>query len=153
MVPHQDFVADAVVMTAGPAGGPPQAVNIDIKGEPRVQERTRFSRRGGISRLYDPSSALKTQFRDAVRDSLTDLGISGFPLYGGQGDDTTIQITVVFPITNMAKDIDNLLKFVLDTLQTVIYANDRLVMKVVAEKRHFPQGQGGYTTIRVVPSP
>jgi Holliday junction resolvase RusA-like endonuclease len=47
-----------------------------------------------------------------------------------------ISIKVVILVNNVAKDIDNLLKFVLDILKSVIYANDRVVWAVVPEKWH-----------------
>jgi Holliday junction resolvase RusA-like endonuclease len=37
-------------------------------------------------------------------------------------------------VYNSLKDVDNLLKFVMDALQSTVYGNDRYVYKVTAEK-------------------
>ena len=59
------------------------------------------------------------------------LEITSFPLF-----QVNVTMTVVFHIGNMAKDVDNLLKFVLDGLQKVAYTDDHSVAKIVIEKRH-----------------
>ena len=123
---ENDFIAEALMMSNHHDKAPAQ-VTIEVQGEPRVQERARLSRIGGVTRIYDPSATLKSKFQRAVRNAFTDLGIHSFPLFEAQ----PIKITIVFAITNMAKDIDNLLKFVMDALQTVVYVNDRMVVKVV----------------------
>jgi Holliday junction resolvase RusA-like endonuclease len=35
---------------------------------------------------------------------------------------------------NVSKDVDNLLKFVLDALQTVLYSNDKFIFDIHARK-------------------
>ena len=79
--------------------------------------------------MYDPSLQLKGKFRWAVLKSLKGLKFGQYPLF-----QVHLKITVAFHISNMTKDVDNLLKFVLDALQTIVYRNDRWVFKVVAEK-------------------
>ena len=46
-----------------------------------------------------------------------------------------LKLTVTFYINNLAKDVDNLLKFVMDGMQGIIYANDRAVFQVLTEKK------------------
>jgi Holliday junction resolvase RusA-like endonuclease len=73
-----------------------------------------------------------------------DLKITDFPLLK-----VNLKIEVVFHVSNMAKDVDNLLKFVLDALNTVVYEDDRHVHKIVGTKYHSPLR--GYTTISIEP--
>ena len=136
------FTADALMVLNNEE---PPFLEIEVRGEPRVQERMRLNNQGIAARLYDPSARLKTQFKQAVRDALTDLGISAFPFYGHH----PITIRFVFGVANMARDIDNLLKFVMDALETVVYGNDRMVVGLVAVKRHTPVD--GFTLIQVEP--
>ena len=68
-----------------------------------------------------------------------------FPLFVGQ----PLKVTIVFGIANMAKYIDNLVKFVMDALETVVYGNDCMVIGLVAMKRHIPVD--GFTLIQVEP--
>ena len=139
------FTADGVLMSNREA---PPFVGLEVRGEPRVQERHRINMRvPGHPTIWDPSGPLKSSFRNAVTRALIELGTDGraFPLYA-PGD--AINITIVFATSNMAKDLDNLLKFVFDALQGVVYGNDRRILSVRAEKVQVQAGQG-FTSIQV----
>jgi hypothetical protein len=45
---------------------------------------------------------------------------------------------ISFSVMNTLKDSDNLLKFVLDALQTVVYSNDKLLYEIHVRKVWFP---------------
>jgi Holliday junction resolvase RusA-like endonuclease len=85
--------------------------------------------------IYDPSQRLKRAYRGAVIQSLAQLGLRNFPIFPDQSD-LKLGMSVVFYVHNMNKDIDNLLKFVLDALQGAIYANDRVIWEVTVKKVH-----------------
>jgi Holliday junction resolvase RusA-like endonuclease len=139
------FLAEALAIMAPTAKGLPQKaerIDITVEGEPQVQIRTAMTYRGGLH-MYDPSSLPKSKFRLAVRESLSDgLRFQNYPLFTGP-----VEITVSFYVSNMRKDVDNLLKFVFDALQTLVYLDDKTVHKVIATKHHSPLR--GYTTISV----
>ena len=142
---NQPFVADAIAILAPSDEGQPlraERIDVIIEGEPQVQERPRMSNIGGMH-MYDPNSLIKVKFRAAVKKTFDDLKFT-YPLF-----QVALKIQVTFHISNMAKDVDNLLKFVLDALQTIVYNDDRSVQKITAEKHHSPDR--GYTTIAVEP--
>ena len=144
---NQPFVADAIaIMAKTGKGQPPRAERLDImvEGEPEVQERPRMSNLGHVH-MYDPSSKLKGKYRWAVLKALKGLQLGTYPVFSGELSE--VRITVVFHVNNMLKDVDNLLKFVLDALETIVYANDRTVLQIVADK-HYSPGHG-FTTIAV----
>jgi Holliday junction resolvase RusA-like endonuclease len=111
----------------------PDCIDIVVEGEPRVQQRARMAVTGGVH-MYDPTARTKRDFKAAVTDSLDFIreNDAQYPFF--QDDD--VKLTIVFHVHNMNKDVDNLLKFVLDALRGVVYIDDRSILKVVAEKRH-----------------
>ena len=56
---------------------------------------------------------------------MTDLGVSEFPFF--QGEHPRLKIRATFGLSNMAKDVDNLFKFLLDGAESVLYNNDRTI--------------------------
>jgi Holliday junction resolvase RusA-like endonuclease len=142
---NQQYVADAIAVLAPSANGEPQKaerLDIVVEGEPQVQERARMSHLGH-THMYDPSSRLKNRFRIAVVKSLQGLTFLQYPLFHVRH----LKVTVAFYVSNMTKDVDNLLKFVLDALQMVVYTDDRCVYQIEASKWHSPDH--GYTKISV----
>jgi Holliday junction resolvase RusA-like endonuclease len=125
------FVADALAVSN--SDGKVLSVDIHVDGEPRVQERPRHCHRGSKHWVYDPTKELKAEFREVVKAAFTDLGIHDFPLFG-----VPLKYIIVFGVSNPEKDVDNLLKFVMDALETVIYANDNKVRKVDMEANFAP---------------
>jgi Holliday junction resolvase RusA-like endonuclease len=140
--PHHVFSADALVMsdTHGAI-----LLDLEVQGEPRVQERARVLLKNSVPRIYDPSARLKADFSRAVEQALISIGLSDFPLFMVQ----PLKVSVVFNVANMGKDIDNLLKFVMDTLQKLVYNNDRSVHFIECVKHHSPAD--GSTSIKVEP--
>ena len=59
------------------------------------------------------------------------IGVVHWPVLNNEAD---IKVSVDFFVTNMSKDIDNLVKFVLDGLQGVLYADDRKIVSIKAHK-------------------
>jgi hypothetical protein len=108
----QPLVAATISVLVPTDTGQPQKaehLNIVIDGEPQVQERKKMSSLGRMH-LYDPSSKSKAKFRSAVLTSLRSLKFKEPPLFLK----VDLKVTAVFHIGNWAKDVDNLLKFILD---------------------------------------
>ena len=106
-------------------------VSLTIEGTPVSQPRTRLRRMSSRVLVFDPASQAKRSTRSAVLSSLRQLGAVQFPLFPEQA---TVCVNATFHVSNMQKDIDNMLKFVLDVLQGPIFANDSAVLRVAVEK-------------------
>jgi Holliday junction resolvase RusA-like endonuclease len=78
---------------------------------------------GGRPVLYDPSQAMKRAYRTACARALMEVGITYFPFFPRRN----LHLKVLFFIHNQAKDLDNLLKFVMDALEKVVFGNDRVI--------------------------
>jgi Holliday junction resolvase RusA-like endonuclease len=122
---------------------------LEVQGPAMVQQRTRirFLPLAGRAVVYDPSQASKRAFRRAVLLALNELGIVEFPVFQDQ-QHLKIQLNCTFYLHNEAKDVDNLLKFVMDALESVIYQNDRVVFETHLKKVKVPQ-QEEFTKIEV----
>ena len=125
-------------------GNPPEDLDLTlylmVEGTPLVQERHRvrwMPFRGARPRVYDPCSASKHGYKLAVRQACSDIGVTNFPLFVEE----RVKIKVTFFVTNASKDIDNLLKFVMDALQGVIYPNDRMVFHAWVQKEVVEEGK------------
>jgi len=111
---------------------------ITIPGNPTPQQRARLCR----NRFYDPLSLLKKQLQPVVQSQLIDHTIYKCPL--------SVDITFYMPFTKSTSktkinsglhiphtkrpDLDNLLKFYLDLLNGIVYFDDSLIAKLVAQK-------------------
>jgi Holliday junction resolvase RusA-like endonuclease len=80
--------------------------------------------------VYDPAQQEKLAFKRIVRGAILEVGAM-FPLFK---NDVKLKVTVTFRVTDMQIDIDNLLKFLLDALTTVMYNNNNMINLVVATK-------------------
>jgi Holliday junction resolvase RusA-like endonuclease len=107
-------------------------VSLCILGEPISQPRMRCYHNPASGRVvvYDPTQDEKVAFKKSVRDAIAKVGAT-FPLFE---NDVKLKVTVTFHVTDMRKDIDNLLKFMLNALATVMYNNDNMICSVVATK-------------------
>ena len=108
-----------------------------IRGSPPAQERARVrAMPGGRFRIYDPSARNKRALKRAIRAAMTDLGVSEFPFF--QGEHPRLKIRATFGLSNMAKDVDNMFKFLLDGAESVLYNNARFVCDMHGIKRREP---------------
>lgn len=125
------FDADAIIACATTTDDHP-TLYLDVGGPPQVQARPRFHWQVPAGRLvvYDPSQAMKRAYRAACARAMMEVGITHFPFFAGQN----LHIKVHFYIHNQAKDVDNLLKFVMDALETVVYENDRVICEATLKK-------------------
>ena len=120
-------------------------VYLTIEGQPLAQPRPRFrSVKSGRHWIYNPAGQAKTTLARKVSAALGEIGIlaSTMPLFN-----TYVDLTITFGVSDMSKDLDNLLKFIMDVLQDAnIYEDDRIVLKLRAEK---VASQSGFTTLEL----
>ena len=136
-----------VAMGIGETSGS-SSVQILIPGQPIAQPRPRIGRtRTSRPYVYNPGSRAKLFFANRIKLELQEAGLlsparNPAPIYH-----TPVAIEVTFGVANMSKDLDNMLKFILDVLEAAgVYTNDRLVQKIVAQKTH---SLTGFTTLNV----
>ena len=161
----------------------PTSFALSIHGTPRPLYRThgRVTKGGGI-KVFTPSAANKTKFREAFTDGMANI-LSGPILLDKPGRCVSVSMAFYFPrpkkhfvytslqdkqlllsttapkFPSKNPDIDNLVKFVMDALEGIIYKNDNQVVKLKASKKYmiYPsntsyadvQNDDGYTWISV----
>ena len=101
-----------------------------IQGPVVAEQRIRFKRLNSRIVTYDPNSSAKRRCRAALLSALGEMGVGAVPIFRTQA----VRLSVVFRVNNMHKDVDNMLKFIFDVLQGVLYTDDRKVHHVTAEK-------------------
>ena len=106
-------------------------LSLVVHGEAVAQPRHRV-RRVGASRMifYDPSAPSKRKYGRSIDRSLLAIGVSEWPVFA---TNDRLVVDVTFNVTNANKDVDRMLKYVLDTLQGIIYGNDREIFEVHAK--------------------
>jgi Holliday junction resolvase RusA-like endonuclease len=124
--------ADAIIASTSTNDHP--TIYLDIQGPPMAQARPRFqwhvAANRGVPVVYDPSRAMKRACRTACARALMEVGITNFPFF----PDGHLHLKVLFFVHNQAKDLDNLTKFVMDALETVVYTNDRDIWEAHIKK-------------------
>lgn len=147
-----------------------------IKGTQMVQQRARYTiAANNQPRVFDPSGLDKSKWKHKLRLALRNFGVGSFPVFSPEVTDvyTTLglclEVDFFLPrrksdyeidsttlkenhhLYPNGKDIDNMLKFVMDAMQPVIYDDDKCIVSVNVNK-HFIDSSDekkGYTTIRV----
>ena len=161
-------------MIAVTSGSKPE-LSFVVKGRPPVQQRPKIVWKTIRSPVYyDPSAREKRLWRRLLKKELDDCRVTHYPFFpnGGQLTSKGIMLEVVFffsrPTRDFrtkkgirvlkdvhqkypgSKDTDNMLKFIMDAMHIVIYADDRCVVRVTAEKRFVDEyDHKPYTTIRI----
>jgi Holliday junction resolvase RusA-like endonuclease len=127
-------------------------LHFKVRGHPRPLTRHRTS----FGRVYNPSEKLQESFRQVVRELIFSKGDIQAPIFD---DDESLVMTIVFrlkrpkkhfksgkpgpgrfradapPQTSQTRtDVDNLIKFVLDSMNEVLYPDDRQIMSVRVTK-------------------
>jgi Holliday junction resolvase RusA-like endonuclease len=124
----RDHTVDALIATDSRGC----SIYLNISGEPIAQERHRLRQIANRRWFYNPSGRASNGLAVKIGRALQELGIAPgeLPLLLA-----SVKVHVTFGVHNMNKDLDNMIKFILDTLQFAkIFGNDRLVYKIVAEK-------------------
>jgi Holliday junction resolvase RusA-like endonuclease len=164
------FVSDVV----GALETAPHSISFDVLGDPPVQQRPKICYRKRFRPVYyDPSGKEKREYKAAVVAELQATGITDFPVFDGDAYTSSgISITLTFHLPRYqvdyrrslgnwilrdrhhrypsSKDTDNMVKFVMDALHGVMYANDNCVVSITATKYFLPVlDSTPYTTILV----
>ncbi|CAJ1955446.1 unnamed protein product [Cylindrotheca closterium] len=107
-------------------------VYLDISGEPIAQGRHRLRQIANGWWFYNPSGQASNGLATKIGRALQEAGVfpDGLPLFL-----SPVMVRLTFGVRNISKDLDNMIKFILGTLQfATIFGNDRIVCKIVAEK-------------------
>lgn len=104
-------------------------LSLSVLGEAVSQPRARV-RRSDV-RIWDPADKKKLAFKRVIREALAGVGATSFPLFE---NDMKLKVTATFHVFNARKDVDNLVKFLLDSMEDIVYNNDNMVYLVVAKK-------------------
>ena len=100
------------VMGVGEARG--FSLDLSISGCPISQPRPRMSTRGGRVIVYNPTSRAKKIIADKIKEELLQTGI--LLDTSAQVFHSLVSVTATFGVSNNSKDLDNMLKFILDAL-------------------------------------
>jgi Holliday junction resolvase RusA-like endonuclease len=104
-------------------------LSLSVLGEPVSQPRSR-ARRSDV-RMWNPADKKKRAFKAMLREALADVGATPFPLFK---NGMKLKVMATFHVFNTRKDVDNLVKFLLDAMEDIVYKNDNWVYSVVAKK-------------------
>lgn len=143
-----------VVLVMGHDHGDPyyvSEVSFTIRGPPVAQNGWKLawkSRQKPV--LFDPLQAQKRQLRANVRNSLIELLMTArpraFPIFRGCG--VRIHLTFCLHIIE-AKDVDNMMKYIFDAMQDVLYRNDASIMVAIVEKVKVRHNEVESTILRI----
>jgi Holliday junction resolvase RusA-like endonuclease len=81
----------------------------------------------------------------AVQQALVECGITKLPFFVNK----ELKVVVTLYVRNRCKDVENLLKFVSDTLETVVYKNDCCIFNVHAKKKAVQSVKEESTTLKI----
>ena len=133
-----------------------RVVELTFPGRPVPAARPRVTRHG--SRTYDPRAGESRALRRLASQQLPGSGFD--PLSGP----LLAEMAFVFPRPKSLKgsgwkphvvtpDTDNLVKFLLDSLNGVVYEDDRTITRLTAAKWYAPDRETeAYTWLRVTES-
>lgn len=112
-------------------------ITFDVLGRPVPKDRTK---RGWNGNMYNPSKCAENDFTKAVED-ICNKHLGRVPKFSA---DTLLRVSIEFyyPCKNSERehsiikkaDIDNLCKFVLDSLSRVLYPDDKQIVVLSAKK-------------------
>lgn len=85
-------------------------------------------------RVYDPVGTLKTRVREDLRAELSEfVAANNIPFFVA-GERTQCTFVFRFAQGERDKDLDNLLKFILDAMQGVVFHNDMDIVRIQVTK-------------------
>jgi hypothetical protein len=124
----------AAIIVANSIDDVNKSIQVLVRGTPLVQQHFcgRYLFAAARMLVWDPCKASKRSFRDVARTALEDVGLGAgdFPCFVGK----KLKFEVSFYVINVSKDVDNLLKFILDTLEMVLYSNDKFIFDICTRK-------------------
>ena len=116
--------------------------NFSISGEPISKSRARFTNRGSKTVAYTPQKTKDGEHRIAL---VYRSGTKGIPT----DNEVAFRVEAEFHCgTRQRRDIDNMVKLVLDALNGVAWVDDNQVLEVEASKSYTAK-ESAHTTVRV----
>jgi Holliday junction resolvase RusA-like endonuclease len=94
-------------------------IELTIQGEPIAMMRPRLGR----EHTYNPQKKLKERVRWELRTLWPSPPIKG-----------NVGINLIFQVSKRNKDLDNMVKFMLDAMEGIVFKNDRQVSEIYARK-------------------
>ena len=123
-------------------------IRLTVLGEPKAQARHRHFTRGTFSGTYDPSKDKKESFASILQSQAPKEPISD-PIYlelvfymsrprnhYGTGKKSEMLKDSAPEYHSGRPDLDNLTKFVQDSLNKIFYRDDSLICQLKAEKKY-----------------
>lgn len=110
----------------------PVIARFTVDGEPVSKARARFTNQGSKTRAFTPEKTFQAEqavawkFRQAARGHKLDTEVA----YG--------VVALFFSSTRQRRDIDNMLKLILDGLNKVAWPDDAQVVEISGRKEHCP---------------
>ena len=143
------FGAEAMFFS-GHQGGDDE-LSIEVKGCPQVQDRprARVTASGSIC-VWNSQQRIHKDFATAIKTAIAmEKQDPQYPLYQKQGSNVYVSIKATFWVRNFSKDLDNLLKFLMDGLHDIIYQNDAFVVDAHIKKRKALKAENERTSILI----
>ena len=125
-----------------------EQIKLVVLGEPKAQARHRHFTRGTFSGTYDPSKDKKESFASILQSQAPKEPISD-PIYlelafymarphnhYGTGKKQAFLKDSAPEYHSGRPDLDNLTKFVQDSLNKIFYRDDSLICQLTAEKKY-----------------
>jgi len=131
---HEASTESAAFMTRREYMAFPIVATFTVDGQPVSKARARFTNYGSKSRAYTPEATKQGEKRMAAafRAASPDWTPDGENVYGVFG--------IFFASTFQRRDIDNMMKLVLDSLNKVAWNDDVQVTEISAKKQVCPPG-------------
>jgi Holliday junction resolvase RusA-like endonuclease len=133
-------------------------ISFDISGSPPVQKRACINyKMRNKPTLYDPSSKEKIEFRNLIQKAMEEMGLKHSPFFD-RSQAIKLEVVFIFPRprndfgkrgqllpTNLtpfpkSKDLDNLVKFIGDAMQGLLFHNDASIDDIQARKEFDDRG-------------
>jgi Holliday junction resolvase RusA-like endonuclease len=113
--------------------GPPDEVSFRIHGPPIAQNGWKLAwrnRRQPV--LFDSLRKQKLAVRANIQCAFNQLQHYSFPVFP---PNTNIQVELIFTLHRLTiKDVDNMMKYILDAMQDALYHDDAFIMVAVVRK-------------------
>lgn len=125
-------MTDSIITPPAPGGF---SAHFEFEGEPISKSRARFTKRGSKMVSYTPEKTLEGERKVAAafREVAPEHEPMDMKFYGVQA--------VFHCQTRQRRDVDNMLKLILDGLNKVAYPDDNVVIEVFGRKQYVPKGE------------
>ena len=127
---------------------------IEIPVDPHPKLRPRAFLRGGFIKMYDPNHNEEKNLKHLLSTQLSEHYPNHTPF------DAALSVEIFFvimwpkstskkrrtPVHTVKPDLDNLIKSILDACNGIVWSDDRIITRLIAEKIY---GESGSITLKV----